>query len=154
MLVSDHVFNFEIGASDYLLVDLLTSTHEGASLYSSKVRVAVHSRVKATCLHVCLWQVTVGCGTVCVFHVGGFKTSLEQDAVPRWEFFIGDSPHSEGLGPNNRRQPFDQISQSESLAMPGDVIVSREVAEVGVLGQCPERVLSSCLHSTFYQAAH
>ena len=78
-------------------------------------------------------QVTVGCGTVCVFHVGGYTTSLARDAVPRWEFFIADCPHAEPLDDRGRRQPFDQIAQSEALAMPGDVIVSQEVAEVRIL---------------------
>lgn len=44
-------------------------------------------------------------------------------------------PHAEGSGQDGRRQPFAQISQAESLASPGDVIVSREVAEV-VEGHC------------------
>ena len=78
----------------------------------------------------CAPQVTVGCGTVCVFHVGGVLTSMAKDAVPRWELFIADRPHAEELDGNGRRQPFCQISQAEALAMPGDVILSPEVAEV------------------------
>ena len=65
-----------------------------------------------------------------MFHVGGFTTSMAKDAVPRWEIFIADRPHAEGLDAHGRRQPFDQIAQAEALAMPGDVIVSQEVAEV------------------------
>ena len=45
-----------------------------------------------------LMQVTVGCGRVCIFHVGGALEGAVDDpkSVRRWEFFIGDSPHTTG----------------------------------------------------------
>lgn len=75
-------------------------------------------------------QVSVGCGTICVFHVGGFHTDRSKDALPRWELFVADRPHAEELDEQGRRQPFLQIAQAEALAVPGDVIMSPEVAEV------------------------
>ena len=58
---------------------------------------------------------------------------MAKDAVPRWEFFIADRPHAEEIDEHGRRQCFSQISQAEALAMPGDVIISPEVAEVHAL---------------------
>lgn len=41
----------------------------------------------------------VGCGKVCVFHVGGTveATMNDRKAIQRWEFFIGDEPYCTGL---------------------------------------------------------
>ena len=81
-----------------------------------------------------LLQITLGAGTVCVFHVGGFmETSSQESAgVPRWEFFIGDRPHAPQRDKGSRRQPIEQIGTAETYANPGDVILSPEV--VGLVG--------------------
>ena len=81
-----------------------------------------------------LLQITLGAGTVCVYHVGGFmETSSQESAgVPRWEFFIGDRPHAPPRDKGSRRQPIEQIGTAETYANPGDVILSPEV--VGLVG--------------------
>ena len=55
-------------------------------------------------------QVTVGCGKVCLFYVGGCAEFTTQDGgVPRWEFFIGDRPHHPGPDKHGRRPPIAQV---------------------------------------------
>ena len=54
-------------------------------------------------------QVTVGCGKVCLFYVGGCAEFTTQDGgVPRWEFFIGDRPHHPEPDKHGRRPPIAQ----------------------------------------------
>ena len=53
--------------------------------------------------------------------------------VPRWELFMGDRPHCMGPDEQGLRPPIQQIALAESSALPGDVILSREVAEVRAL---------------------
>ena len=61
-------------------------------------------------------QVTVGCGKVCLFYVGGCAEFTTQDGgVPRWEFFIGDRPHHPGPDKHGRRPPIAQVCQSQHL---------------------------------------
>lgn len=40
----------------------------------------------------------VGCGKICIFHVGGAMEGMltDQKAIQRWEYFIGDEPHAAG----------------------------------------------------------
>ena len=58
-------------------------------------------------------QVTVGCGKVCLFYVGGCAEFTTQDGgVPRWEFFIGDRPHHPGPDKHGRRPPIAQVPPS------------------------------------------
>ena len=58
-------------------------------------------------------QVTVGCGKVCLFYVGGCAEFTTQDGgVPRWEFFIGDRPHHSGPDKHGRRPPIAQVCHS------------------------------------------
>ncbi|KAL3159729.1 hypothetical protein ABBQ38_010135 [Trebouxia sp. C0009 RCD-2024] len=81
-------------------------------------------------------KVTVGCGKVCLFYVGGCTEFPTQDGgVPRWEFFIGDRPHHPGPDKHGRRPPIAQIGSAEQYAQAGDVILSPEVAEV-TAGHC------------------
>ena len=50
--------------------------------------------------------------------------------MPRWELFMGDRPHCLGPDEQGLRPPIQQIALAESSALPGDVILSREAAEV------------------------
>jgi hypothetical protein len=71
-------------------------------------------------------QVSVGCGTVCAFHVGG--TAETESSLGRWEFFIGDHPHKSA-------GPVEQISLIEGSLEAGEVGLSAEViAQVGFAG--------------------
>ena len=55
-------------------------------------------------------QVTVGCGKVCLFYVGGCAESTMDGGVPRWEFFIGDRPHHPEPDADGRRPPIAQVT--------------------------------------------
>ena len=79
-------------------------------------------------------QVMVAAGTVCVFHVGGCRHSRPATArsagasgaaagavgVPRWEFFIGDRPHTGPADAQGRRQPMVQIAAADKLVQSGE----------------------------------
>ena len=69
---------------------------------------------------------------MCIFRVGGVaETSLCcNEAVPRWEFFIGDEPHEKCDEEMNFRPPMQQIASIEADGVSGDVVVSQETAEV------------------------
>ena len=61
-------------------------------------------------------QVTVGCGKVCLFYVGGCAEFTTQDGgVPRWEFFIGDRPHHPGPDKHGHRPPIAQVGPLHCL---------------------------------------
>lgn len=75
-------------------------------------------------------QVSVGCGSVCTFHVGGAPKG--EASGGRWEFFIGDRPHCTSVSiddPAAERQPMQQISSIEHFLDPGEVAISTEVAQ-------------------------
>ncbi|GMH40958.1 hypothetical protein BSKO_08862 [Bryopsis sp. KO-2023] len=75
-------------------------------------------------------KVLVGSGTVCIFRVGGHEEQSRDrvSGIKRWEFFIGDEPHSEP-GLDGTVQPLRQIAEIEHHAEAGDVIVSKEVVQ-------------------------
>lgn len=74
-------------------------------------------------------QVMVGAGTICVFHVGGYREGAPEGGsdtspspVPRWEFFIGDAPHAPPVDGAGRRQPMVQIADADRNAASGEVL--------------------------------
>lgn len=83
-----------------------------------------------------MMQVTVGCGKVCLFYVGGCAEFTTQDGgVPRWEFFIGDRPHHPGPDKHGRRPPIAQVGtpcvslhQSSAPLPRGDLSVTGQTA--------------------------
>jgi hypothetical protein len=71
-----------------------------------------------------IWQVIVATGTVCVFHVGGCREVAAVETagaatVQRWEFFIGDKPHTAAIDACGRRQPMAQIAEADRLVQSG-----------------------------------
>ncbi|KAL0052814.1 hypothetical protein WJX82_008196 [Trebouxia sp. C0006] len=120
-------------------------SHQGSLLRKDvdnqkNLRQADLNSVKRTPLSL---KVTVGCGKVCLFYVGGCAEFTTQDGgVPRWEFFIGDRPHHPGPDKHGRRPPIAQIGSAEQYAQAGDVILSPEVAAVAA-GLCTVDALES-----------
>ncbi len=68
-------------------------------------------------------QIMVASGTVCVFHVGGCHEvaagSHSAAGVPRWEFFIGDRPHTSAADEAGVRQPMAQIAAADRIVRSG-----------------------------------
>lgn len=89
-------------------------------------------------LVVLVQQVIVASGTVCVFHVGGCREAAATAdkpgaaSVQRWEFFIGDRPHTAAMDADGRRQPMVQIAAADRLVQSGDSHSIRFAAVFGM----------------------
>lgn len=108
-------------------IHVLSNVGNGTSLHALDMGLLPHSRwpslhsnlLVGRCLLLTLTpgscetrliQVTVGCGKVCLFYVGGCAEFTTQDGgVPRWEFFIGDRPHHPEPDKHGRRPPIAQV---------------------------------------------
>lgn len=78
-----------------------------------------------------MMQVTVGCGKVCLFYVGGCAEFTTQDGgVPRWEFFIGDRPHHPGPDKHGRRPPIAQVGPPCICLQQSSAVMRLMVAEL------------------------
>lgn len=77
-------------------------------------------------------KVMLAAGSMYEFHIGGPDEQSASDMrknhfqeFPRWEFFVGDLPHAS----DGHRQPMAQLTEIEKYAIPGTVVVSKEVLE-------------------------
>lgn len=96
----------------------------------------------------------VACGSIHVFHVGGGAETAEgqKGSLSRWEYFIGDKPHVDGLDDKGRRQPMVQIREASEHALPSQAAVSLEVAtcleKTDELTACDEYTYLLCTPTT------
>lgn len=57
----------------------------------------------------------------------GSEDSAREAGVQRWEFFIGDRPHTAAIDAEGRRQPMAQIAAADRLVQSEEVLLSAEV---------------------------
>lgn len=57
-------------------------------------------------------------------------------STKRWEFFIGDMPHTQNEPNEGKVPPMQQLARIDPHAQPGDVLVSKEAIQVDLNNEC------------------